>query len=173
MNLRTSLKYGAISGGLIVASFFIVFYIQGDDPDYSNGELVGYASMLLAFTAVFLGIKNFRDKSLGGIMTFKQAFLTGLGIVLTASVIYVMGWMIYQPYFAPDFVDKYHAAEIVKVQSNPGLSLAEKEVKIQEMKEFLEYYKKPYIMAAFTFLEIFPVGLLVTLIASFFLKKKS
>ena len=95
MNLKTSLKYGAISGGLMVGSFFIVFLIQGDDSDYSKGELVGYAFMLLTLGAgVFIGIKNFRDKSLGGLMTFKQGFLAGLGIVLVASVIYVVGWMI-------------------------------------------------------------------------------
>ena len=173
MNLRTSLIYGSISGSLIISSFFIVFFIQGDNPDYSIGELVGYASMLLAFTAVFIGMKNFRDKSLGGIMTFKQGFLTGLGIVLVASSIYVIGWMIYQPNFAPDFADKYNAAEIAKVQVDTDLSEEEKKEQIHEMEEFLVSYKKPYVMAAYTFLEIFPVGLVVALIAALFLKKKS
>ncbi len=173
MNFKTSLKYGAISGGLMVASFFIVFLIQGDSSDYSNGELVGYTFMLLTLGAgVFIGIKNFRDKSHGGLMTFKQCFLAGLGIVLVASVIYVIGWMIIMPNFAPDFADKYNAAQIEKVQADDKLNASEKEEKIEDMKAFLENYKKPHVMAAYTFVEIFPVGLIVTLIASLFLKRK-
>jgi len=173
MNFRLALKYGSVIGLIIVSSFFIVFYVTEGNPDLINGELIGYATMLLAFSAVFIGIKNHRDKSLGGIMTFKQGFLCGLGIVLVASIIYVAGWMIYQPNFAPDFADEYFAAQIEKVQANDELTSSEREVKIEELGASLESYKKPHVMAAYTFLEIFPVGLIVTLIASFALRKKA
>jgi len=171
MNWKISLIYGTISGVIIVSSFFIGFYITDGNAN-STGELVGYATMLLAFSAVFIGLKNHRDKSLGGIMSFKQAFSVGLGIVLVASVIYVIGWMIYQPIFAPDFADKWYSGQIELVKANAELTDQEKQVQISSMEASLENYKKPHIMAAYTFMEIFPVGLLVTLIASLFLKKK-
>lgn len=106
-------------------------------------------------------------------MSFKQGFFVGLGIVLVASVIYVIGWIIYQPNFAPDFADKYNATQIEKMIANNELSVQEKDKRIEEMKDFLVDYKKPHIMAAYAFIEIFPVGLIVTLIASLFLKKKT
>ena len=172
MNLKLAFKYGLISGGLIVASFFINYFIKGDSEDFSTGEIVGYAVMLLALSAVFIGLKNFRDKTLGGLMTFKQGFLNGLGIVLVASIIYVIGWLIYQPNFAPDFADKYNAAQVDKVQADDSLTEEQKGEKIEEMEAFLIEYKKPHIMAAYTFMEIFPVGLIVVLISSLVLMKR-
>ena len=172
MNLKLALKYGLICGGLIVASFFINYFIKGDSEDFSTGEIVGYTVMLLALSAVFIGLKNFRDKTLGGLMTFRQGFLNGLGIVLVASIIYVLGWMIYQPNFAPDFADKYNAAQVEKVKTDSTLTPEQQNEKIAEMEAFLVEYKKPHVMAAFTFLEIFPVGLIVVLISSFALMKR-
>lgn len=172
MNLKLVLKYGLISGGLIISTFFITFYLQGDSQDFGTGEIIGYSVMLLAFTAIFIGLKNFRDKTLGGLMTFKQGFLNGLGIVLVASIIYVLGWMLYQPNFAPDFADKYNAAQVEKVKADDTMSDRQKEEKIAEMEAFLIEYKKPHVMAAFTFLEIFPIGLVVALISSLVLMKR-
>lgn len=172
MNGKIAIKYGSISGLLIVSTWFILHALGGDDGEFLGGEILGYAVMLLALTAVFMGVKNKRDESTSSSFTFKEGFFTGLGIVLVASIIYVIGWMIYMPNFAPDFIDKYQAAQIELVQ-NSDVTSNEKEVKIEEINSSIENYKKPYIMIPMTFLEIFPVGLLVTLITAFILRRKN
>ena len=169
MNTKIALKYGAISGLIIVLSWFIT--IGGGDIDFSGGEIVGYSIMIVALTAVFLGIKSKRDGMEKGAFTFKDGFLTGLGIVIVASVIYVIGWMIYMPNFAPDFAEKYTTAQIEMIQ-NSNVSDGEKQDQINQLNESMKSYKKPHIMAAFTFIEIFPVGLIVTLISALILKRK-
>ncbi len=171
MNYKLALKYGSISGTLIISSFFLWDALVGHDADATIGAIIGYASMLLAFTAVFIGIKNFRDKSLGGLITFKQAFLNGLSIVFVASIIYVIGWMIYMPNFAPDFADKYAAGQVAKIQADPELTTEQKAEKSDEVILMMENYKKPHVMAAYTFIEIFPVGLVVTLVVSLLVKR--
>lgn len=170
MNTKISLKYGAISGLIIVSSWFLSFFFLGDDKVLDGGQLFGYAIMLLALTGVFMGIKNKRDSSESG-FTFKEGFLTGFGIVLVASTIYVIGWMIYMPNFAPDFVDKYADYQVELIQ-NSDISDVEKQTQIDEMKTSIENYKKPHIMMATTFMEIFPVGVLVTLISALILRRK-
>lgn len=172
MNGKTAFKYGSISGLLIVSTWFILHALGGDDGEFLGGELLGYAVMLLALTAVFMGVKNKRDGNDNNLFTFKEGFLTGLGIVLVASVIYVVGWLIYMPNFAPDFVDKYQAAQIELVQ-NSDVPSTEKEVKIAEIRSSVENYRKPHIMISMTFLEIFPVGLLVALATALILRRKS
>lgn len=168
MKTKIALKYGLISGGLIVTSWFITIGWD-ENPDFAFSEIVGYAIMLVALTAVFLGIKRIRDEQ--GSISFKTAFLNGLGITTVASIIYVVGWMIYMPNFAPDFVDKYQTSQVELIQ-NSDATEEEKSMEIEEMKSWMESYKKPHIMMAMTFTEIFPIGLIVTLISSLILKRK-
>jgi hypothetical protein len=124
--------------------------------------------MLVALSAIFMGIKKIRDEN--GTLSFKEGVVNGLGMTLVASVIYVIGWMIYMPAFAPDFADKYASSQIEMVQQS-DMEEAEKEQKINEINKWIETYKKPPVMAAMTFVEIFPVGLIVTLISALLLKR--
>ena len=169
MKLNVAIKYGAISGGLIVSTWFVGQSFTSENPDFSNGELVGYAIMIVALSAAFLGVKSIRDEK--GSLSFKEGFLNGLGISLVASLIYVIGWMIYMPNFAPDFADKYGAAQIAQIEKME-IEESVKQEQIEEVKYWIETYKKPPVMAAITFSEIFPVGLLVTLISALILKRK-
>lgn len=173
--LKHALKFGAIAGAVMIASWWISNLIfapaEGEAYDFSQGEWLGYLSMLLALTAVFVGVKNHRDHFRSGIISFREAFVSGFYIVLVASVIYVIGWMIYYPNFMPDFPDQYMSYQLEQYKES-GLSEAEITTKQQEMKEWMDMYKNPFVMAGMTFMEIFPVGLIVALIAAAVLKKK-
>lgn len=168
MKRKIALKYGLISGGLIVCSWFVTLGMEGD-PDFGLAEVLGYIIMIAALSAVFLGIKKIRDEK--GTISFKEAFFNGLGITLVASVIYVIGWMIYMPNFAPDFVDKYRASQVELIEQS-DIAEEEKVKEINEMDEWMESYKKPHVMVAMTFTEIFPIGVIITLISSLILKRK-
>ena len=88
-----------------------------------------------------------------------------------ASAIYVIVWIIEEHFFFPDFMEKYMAHELNKLQSS-GISAAELAGKTKELEEATEMYKKPVLKILMTFAEILPVGLIVTLISSFILKEK-
>lgn len=159
----------------MVTSFFVGGLLFGTEPDgqyIEFGEILGYASMILALSSVFFGVKAYRDKQRNGIISFKDAFLNGLIIVVIASAIYVIGWMFYYPNFMPDFADQYQSQEITKIEAS-GLPQEQIEEKIHSLKTQMEYYKNPFVMAGVTFMEIFPVGLVIALICAFILKKKA
>lgn len=168
MKTKIALKYGLISGGLIVSSWFFTLGFE-EDPDFGSAEVLGYVIMIAALSAVFLGVKSIRDEK--GSLSFKEAFFNGLGITLVASFIYVVGWMIYVPSFAPDFADKYEASQ-VRLIEEMDIKEEEKQQQIEEFTEWMDTYKQPHVMAAVTFAEIFPIGLIVTLISSLILKRK-
>jgi hypothetical protein len=90
---RIALLFGSISGGIMVVMFFGVRIVIGDDADFSTGEWIGYATMIIALSMIFVGVKSFRDKSSNGMISFGKAFQVGLLITLVASAIYVFGWM--------------------------------------------------------------------------------
>lgn len=164
--------YGAIAGFITIFGFILWMQIVGDDQQLNMkyGELIGYTFMLLALSTVFFALRSFREKN-DGLLSFKEGFFNGMIIVLVASIIYVAGWMIYYPNFMPDFAEQYTQGQIAQLETQ-GLSEEELNSKIEEMKAFQELYEQPLVMAGFTFMEIFPVGLLITLISSLILKRK-
>lgn len=172
---KNILIYGLISG--IVVSVIMLsttnYYSHCEGSvDYGTSMLIGYASMLIAFSLVFVGIRNYRDKFNAGIISFGKAFKTGLMIVLIGSTIYVIAWLIDYFYFIPDFMDKYAAQTLEELKAN-GASPAEITEKTTEMADFIRNYKNPFFNAMMTYLEILPVGLIVTIISSLILKRKT
>lgn len=140
--------------------------------NFENGMIYGYASMLLAFSLIFVGIKNYRDKYNNGYVSFGKAFRIGLYISLIASTIYVGTWLINYFYFMPDFMDKY-AAHVIERMKTSGATDAAIAEKTKEMADFKVLYQNPFINAAVTYMEILPIGLLISLIAAAILKRKN
>lgn len=172
MNKRFLLIYGLIGGLITVVGFFLWPVFAGDqDPfEWPYGQLLGYGFMLVALSTVFFGLRSYREKN-GGALSFKEGFVNGMIVVFIASIIYVVGWMVYYPFFMPDFADQFLASQIELLKSQ-GLSEQEMQQQIDELKAFNENYKKPHVMVGFTFLEIFPVGIIITLVSALILKRK-
>jgi len=166
------ITFGLAAGAINLVTGFIFNLFWVENMDFSTGEILGFTSMLLALTMVFVGTKSYRDNELDGTITFGKAFKFGLIIVLIASLIYVIGWMLYFKYYMPDFNEKFLLYSIEQINTNNDFTAAEKETQITEMKSWMKSYENPLVMMAFTFLEIFPVGILVTLFSSWLLSRK-
>ena len=172
---KNILIYGLASG--IIVSILMLFTISymshcEGNVDYDTSMAIGYASMIIAFSLVFVGIRNYRDKYNAGIISFGKAFKIGMLMVLIASTIYVIAWLVDYYFFIPDFMDKISAHELDKLKAS-GASAVEIDVKAKEMADFATMYKNPFFNAMITYVEILPVGLIVTLISSLILKRKA
>ena len=168
---KTIWVYGVIAG-LICAIWMFGFMTMGKFEDFDKGLIYGYASMILAFSMIFVAIHTYKKNHGGGFITFKEAFKIGLFITLIASTFYVITWLYCFFYvLLPDFGDKYVAYSIEKMKAG-GAAQAEIDAYALEMKTFGEQYKNPFFNAAMTYLEIIPVGLLISLISALILKKK-
>jgi hypothetical protein len=171
---KNILIYGVIAG--IVVSVLMLISVNSTSHsegnfDYNRSLLIGYASMLIAFSLVYVGIRNYRDKYNGGIISFGKAFKIGIMIVLIASTIYVVAWMIDYFFFIPDFMEKYSAHMLDELKAS-GASQTEIDKQTKEMAGMVSMYKNPFFTAMMTYVEILPVGLVVTLISSLILKRK-
>ena len=169
---KVVLTYGLIAG-LMVACFMIVTFAAGvQHLDSSMGMIIGFLGMIVAFSFIFIGIKKYRDQFNGGVVSFGKAFQIGILITLIASTMYVITWLIEYNFIIPDFMDNYAANHIAEMKA-AGESQAVIDKTAKEMAEFKEMYKNPLINAMFTYMEILPVGLLMTTIASLVLKRTS
>jgi hypothetical protein len=166
------LKFGLISGaflGVMTGILMPICMSRGYEMAYS--QVVGYSAMVLAFICVFLGIKRYRDDVAGGVISFGKAFQVGILIALIASAMYVVGWEIAYWGFIPDFGDKYAAMtlERMKAKGAPAAEIARQQA---AMEQFKVLYRNPLFNIGITFLEVFPVGLIVTVVAAAILRRK-
>jgi len=163
--LRTILKYGVIAG-LIVGGFELAtFVLFSGMPPLKYGMVIGYTTMLIALSAVFVGIKRQRDVEGGGVIGFWPAFGVGLGISFIAGIFYVAAWEAVQAMTHMDFASSY-AQAIIASEKAKGAS-AEALAKLSaDMETFKVQYADPMFRLPMTFVEIFPVGVLVSLISA-------
>lgn len=165
------IKYGVISGTIATLFMITSTLLHNDNPNFKNGEIIGYSGMLIAFIFIFVAVKNYRDKENSGVISFGEAFKIGLFITLIASTFYVATWLIEYYFFMPDFMDKLIRSTIENLKAQ-GLSPIEIAAKSKEMEMYREWYKNPILVILMSYMEILPVGLLVTLISSLILKRK-
>jgi len=145
---------------------------SGGEPG-SGGMIMGFSAMAVAFSFIFVGIKNYRDKQNGGIITFGKAFLLGCMISLIASTLYVLTWAVEFHYVLPDFMDKYAAMQIRQLHES-GMKGAELDEAIKKIETTSYDYKhNPFVFTMYTYMEILPVGIIITLISALILKRKT
>jgi hypothetical protein len=166
--MKYTLIYGAIAGAIAIClmSATIALHLTGHD---STSMLVGYLIMLAALSLIFVGVKRYRDVECGGTIRFGRAFLLGLGIAAVAGLIYAIGWEIYLAASGRDFIAEYSAGMIESLRAE-GATAAAIEAKAAEMRALAESYRNPLFRFPLTFVEIFPVGLLVALVSAALLR---
>lgn len=169
---KVILTYGLIAGAIVTAFMAYGVYTLNKNPDYEGSMLLGYTGMLVAFSFVFIGVKNYRDKQSDGTITFGKALKIGALISLIASTIYVGVWLIEYYCLYPDFMEKYSAAAIKKL-STTNMTAAEIKSKTDEMLMMKEMYKNPLWVIVITYMEVLvPIGLVVPLISALILKRR-
>ncbi len=166
--LRIILTHGIVGANILLIAIAIA-YFAGKDSIF-GGLAFGYLTMLLALTTVFIGVKSYRDRELGGVIKFGRAFWVGLSIASIAAVAYLIGWELFHLAtnytFGQEYADSLVAAKIADGLEGPAL-----EDYRAETQKFAEMYLNPFFRLPITLLEIAPIGLLVTLISGAILRK--
>ena len=169
---KTILTFGLISGAVSSALMLLTVPFHDKIGFDSAGYVVGYTAIVLSFLLVFFGIRSYRDNVGEGQITFGKAFLIGLGITVISCVCYVLTWEALYFTVMHDFPAKY-AAHVIEKMKASGASDAVIAQKAKELEQFKQLYENPLINAAMTFIEPFPVGLVMTLLSAALLRKKS
>ena len=157
---KSILTYGLITGAVIIGSMLLgILNVSG------FSQWLGYLIIVVAMTMIFIGVKRYRDQERGGVISFGQAFALGLGIALVASLVYVLVWEIYLALTDYAFIHDY-TASIIQRRQEEGASGADMEALLAQMQKLTTQYANPFYRLPMTFAEIFPVGLLVSLISA-------
>lgn len=162
---KNVLIFGLIIGVILCINMFVMINMMYEDTEFKGNDVVGYAAMVVLFSLIYFGIRNYRNKILSGSISFWNAFKTGALIALVASTVYVIVWLFYYYLFVPDFIDVYTSYVLENTTD------AELQAKTSEMADFKKMYKNPLFVIMITYFEVLPIGLIVALVSSLILKR--
>jgi hypothetical protein len=169
---KVVITFGLISGVISSAMMFLTLpFLENGAVNDSNGLILGYTSIVLSLLLVFFGIRSYRENA-GGTISFGRATAIGLLITLISCAFYVASWEFIYFNIMPDFADKY-AARQVSVLREKGASADAITAKKKEMAQMKVMLDNPLLNAAMTFIEPFPVGVVLTLISAGILRKRN
>jgi len=156
------LRYGIIAGLIVAIPMLYQMLVRGA---LVESLLLGYAIMIVALTAVFLGVKQYRDKMLGGVIRFLPALGVGLAISTVACVFYVAAWEISLAFSDFDFT-RFYSNSMIEAAKARNASPAEIQQAVADAESFAKMYANPLVRMPITFIEMFPVGVLISLISA-------
>ncbi len=168
--LKITFKYGAYAGITMILCFLTPYFIWGRNMDLGNGELIGYACMVLCLSAVYLGIRNYRNKNLHGSISFGNAFGQGLEISGVAALIFGAYNFVLYKYLAPDLLQRLLAYSKNKI-INSGQTQEIITKRLAELQSQSGFYGNPIVMGFVMVLTVFVIGIFVSLLSALVLKK--
>jgi hypothetical protein len=161
--LRIIALYGTIAGLIVgVPMIAMMVLVTGEIP---HSYIIGYTTMLVALSAIFVAIKRHRDIDLGGVIGFWPALGLGLGISVVAGIFYVLAWEFSLAVTHMDFVASY-AKMLIAQEKAKGASAAAIAKLTADMQQMKVQYDNPLYRLPMTFIEIFPVGVLVSIVSA-------
>jgi hypothetical protein len=167
---KTVLTFGLISGA-VSAAMMLATLPFADKIGWEKGEILGYTTIVLSALLIFFGVRSYRENAGGGRLTFGRGFAVGILITLISSTCYVGTWEIIYYKLMPGFAEKYTAHMVERAKAS-GANQQKVEETERKAKQFKQMYDNPAINVAMTFAEVFPIGLVVTLVSAGILRKK-
>jgi hypothetical protein len=159
--------YGVIAGITVAVLMRIAMMLF---PEGGTGGMVaGFASMIIALSFVFVGVKRYRDIELGGVIRFWKALGIGFGIAAIASLFYVAAWELYLYFTDYTFMEEYTRLAIQQAQK-ASKSAAEISALAKDMEGFKDLYANPLTRIMLTLTEISPIALLMPIISATLLR---
>jgi hypothetical protein len=166
---KTVWTFGLISGAIMAAFMSATLPFANALDEHSL--LIGYAGIVAGFLCVYFGVRSYRDNVLGGRIGFGRAFSAGILIAVIGSLCYVAAWEVMYYRFMPDFYSKYAQSAVAQARAS-GSSEAEIAKTQAAMDEMVKNADNPLWVAGMTFLEPFPVGLIIALVSAGMLRRK-
>lgn len=139
--------YATISGGLL----FLVSLLFLEKLSLGTSEVLGYATILIALSFVFFGIKHYRDKENDGLVSFGKALTIGILISLLAAVAFAIIDYLYTAVINPDFIAEY----------------------VERTGETEYADASSLFLAFFMFATVFIIGFIISLLSALILQRKN
>lgn len=162
---RVIFLYGVIAGLIAAVPMNAMVVLPMGHLPLSTSFIIGYTTLLIALSTVFVAVKRRRDIDLGGVIGFLPALGMGLGISFVASIFYMFAYELTLSVAHIDPMAGY-AKMVIEQDEAKGASAAALAKLAASLKQMEIQYANPFNQMAEAFREIFPVGVLVSLVSA-------
>ncbi len=162
---RLALGRGAAAGAIIIAGVIAVMELG------AGQEWLGYLIMFAVFSAAIFGaLRRYRIPD--GAPPLRRGLQLGIAIAATAGAVYVLAWEAYLHLTDFRFTQVYFDGMLARARAS-GADAAEMAALTEQAETMRARYGDPLFRLPVTFLEVFPPGLLVSVAAAFFVRRRT
>jgi len=167
---NTVLQYGTISGLVLAVLTLVSILIEKKYGFGTSPPALEYIGTILSFIPMYFGIREYRQTIGGGAITFLKALNVGIMIVVISGIFFAVSYLFLFYWLTPDLPEKYSAYLIEHIKAS-GKDLKDTILAKQQMAQFKELTKNPFVFGAFTFTEPLLPGIIITLACAAILRK--
>ena len=160
--MKQAMTFGAIIGlALVVYSVFL--YITG----LTFNKVLGFVQYVVLFAGIYLGTKDYRDKTLGGFITYGKALGLGVLISVFVGIITLFVNFLMMRFIDPGLIDKSMAIAEESLENNRFISDEQLDDALERSRWlFTSVWSVPIGLISFSF-----IGFVISLITSAFVKR--
>jgi len=165
----TTLRFGSYSSATILVLFTISSLLMGT-LSYTLQEVFGYASIVLASSFVYFGIKHYRDEVNDNKLSFIEGLKLGVLIIILPSIAFGLFNVVYTEVINPEFMDNYYSSYAERLRSS--LSAEQFKLQLAKLESEKELFQSPFAQFFFMGITVFFIGIIGTVISTLALKRK-
>jgi len=158
-----TMTWGAITG-IVLIVYSLILYLAHQ----TYNQALGFLSYVLLIAGIIIGSMAYRDKVLGGFISYKDAFVTGLLITIFAGILSSFFSFILIRYIDPSVVEQSMAKAEEKLIAR-GMSEDDIEMAMEKSREFMG---SP-LMVLVGLLSFAFIGTIISLITAAIVKKEA
>ncbi len=168
MEKKVSVWQATLNSGLILGLALVIYTLLLYFLDQTFNKSLGYVSILIIIGGLVLGIKSFRDDARGGIMSYGQGVGAGTVIGLYAGIIGAIFTFLLYKVIDPDLLGKLLTFTEEKYLESGRVP----EEMIDQIMKSQKKFMTPLVLSVSSIFSNVFFGVVVSLIASIFLKKE-
>ena len=161
---KTAMNFGALLGLVLIAYSALLYAF-----DQTTNQALSWLSYVFLAGGIILGTKTYRDKSLGGYITYNQALWTGTLIVFFASFLSAFYTYIFTKFIDPGMITKILEETEMKMLEEQNMGEDDVEVAMKYTRMFVT----PEIMTITVVFATTIMGFIISLITSAIMKKEN
>lgn len=171
---KTVLTFGIMAGVIIIAYTFVTLLILGDfgkmtPKDLAAAEALGYIRYLILLLGVVMAMVTYR-KNVAGPISYGRALRVGVLVAVVTALFVGAMELTYVAFINPEFYDQYAklTASAMQARGASAAEIAETQSQLQSM----QWMTSPGMTGLFYFVETAVIGIILSLIAAIFIRRK-
>jgi hypothetical protein len=153
----------AVILGIVVIMFSLLLFVL----DVDRQSALNYFSYVFVIAGLIFFQINYRNKYMGGFISYGKAFTVGLLIIVWYSIIMAIFTYIFFIYIDPGAVE-----EIRQVSEQQMMERGMSDQEIDQAMKFAGKFQTPFAMTLWALIGGIVVGIIISLITSIFVKKE-